>query len=99
MGVKILTAGSFTIVTEIPLLWLHIYACLVPHLMDLRHAEFRVQTEEETSVQNSQVVLIPVPQILQMLVVDGGERVHANKGRRSRGGYDHLIQINKNSFF
>ena len=81
--VNILTAGSFTIVTEVAFLWLHSYARLVPHLVDLRHAEFRVQTEEETSIKNCQVVLIPVPQILQMLVVDGGERIHAENGRRS----------------
>lgn len=62
--VDILTAGSFAIVTEIPLLWLHSDACLIPHLVDLRHAEFRVQAKGEPSSQNSQVMLIPVPQIL-----------------------------------
>lgn len=33
--VDILTAGSFTVVTEITLLWLHSYARLIPHLVDL----------------------------------------------------------------
>lgn len=69
----ILTTGSFPIVAEITLLWLHRYVCLFPHLMDLRHAEFGVQTKEQTSGPNSQIVLTPVPQVLQVLVVDGGE--------------------------
>lgn len=80
--VDILTAGSFTIVAEIALLWLHSYSRLIPHLVDLRHAEFRVQAKKEASVQNGQVVLIPVPQELQVLVVDGGERIHADNRRR-----------------
>lgn len=74
--VDILTAGSFTVVTEVALLGLLSYSCLFPHLVDFRHAEFRVEAEKEPSIQNSQVVLIPVPQILQVLVVDGGERIH-----------------------
>lgn len=81
---NILTAGSFTVVTEVTLLWLHSYARLVPHVVDLRHAEFGVKTEEETSGPNSQVVLTPVPQILQVLVVDGREGIHADNGRRRR---------------
>lgn len=90
-NVNILTAGSFTIVTEVILLQLPISARFFPHLVDLGHAEFGVQTEEETSSPNSQVVLTPVPQILQVLVVDGGERIHADNGRRSRGGYKQKI--------
>lgn len=78
-GSKILTAGSFAIVAEVALLGLPSYARLLPHLVDLRHAQFRILTEEEASIQNCQVVLIPVPKILQVLVVDGGERVHAEK--------------------
>lgn len=76
---EILTAGSFAVVAEVALLGLHSYARLLPHLVDLRHAQFRVLTKEETSVQNCQVVLVPVPKILQVLVVDGGERVHSEK--------------------
>lgn len=76
---EILTAGSFAVVAEVPLLGLPSYARLLPHLVDLRHAQFRVLTKEETSVQNCQVVLVPVPKILQVLVVDGGERVHPEK--------------------
>lgn len=79
---QILTAGSFAVVAKVPLLWFYGYARLVPHLVDLRHAELRVQAKEKASVQNSQVVLIPVPQILQVLVVDGGECIHAGNRRR-----------------
>lgn len=79
---KTLTAGSFTVVTEIPLLRLHRYPRLIPHGVDLRHAEFGVQSEEEASSPNGQVVLTPVPQVLQVLVVDGRERIHADNGRR-----------------
>lgn len=43
---NVLTACSFTIVTEITLHWLHSYARLFPHHVDLRHAEFWVQAEE-----------------------------------------------------
>lgn len=96
----VLTAGSFTVVTEVTLLWLHSDARLIPHGVDLGHAEFGVLSEEETSSPNSQVVLTPVPQKLQVLVVDGGERIHADDGRRSRGGYNHLIQrCEQNVFF
>lgn len=70
---NVLTACSFTVVAEITFHWLHGYACLFPHGVDLRHAQFGVQTEEQTTGLNTQVVLIPVPQVLQVLVVDGGE--------------------------
>lgn len=43
---NLLTIGSFAIVAEIPFLWLHSYASFIPHLVDLRHAEFGVLTEE-----------------------------------------------------
>ncbi len=89
--VDVLTAGSFTVVTEVTLLWLHSDARLIPHRVDLGHTEFGVLTEEETSSPNGQVVLTPVPKILQVLVVDGGERIHADNGGRSRGGYNHLM--------
>lgn len=97
--VNILTACSFTIITEITLHWLYSYACLFPHLVDLRHAEFGVQTEEQTTSLNAQVVLAPVPQVLQVLVVDGGERICADNRKRSREGYNYLIQINKEFFY
>ena len=74
---KILTAGSFAVVAEVALLWLHGDPRLLPHGVDLRHAEFGVQAEEEASGSNGQVVLSPVPQGLQVLVVDGGEGIHA----------------------
>lgn len=84
---NLLTAGSFAVVTEIALLRLHGDACLVPHLVDLRHAQLRVEVEKQAPIQNGQVVLIPVPQVLQALVVDGGERVHPDDGRRQVRGY------------
>lgn len=81
---KILTAGSFTIVPEVPLLRLLRPACFLPHLVDLRHAQFGVQAKEEASVQDGQVVLVPVPQVLQVLVVDGVECVHADDGGKNK---------------
>ena len=44
--------------------------------MDLRHAELGVELEEEASGADRQVVRGPVPQELQVLVVDGRERIH-----------------------
>lgn len=52
--------------------------------MDLRHAELGVELEEQPSIQNGQVVLVPVPQVLQVLVVDGQERVSADEARREK---------------
>lgn len=83
----LLTAGSFPVVTEISLLRLHADARLVPHLVDLRHAQLWVEVEKQAPVQNGQVVLIPVPQVLQALVVDGGERVHPDDGKRQVRSY------------
>lgn len=84
---NLLTAGSFAVVTEIALLRLHGDARLVPHLVDLRHAQLGVEVEKQAPVQNGQVVLIPVPQVLQALVVDGGERIHPDDGGRQMRGY------------
>lgn len=75
---KILTAGLFTVVKEVPLLWFLCPARFLPHLVDFRYAQFGVQAKEEASVQNREVVLVPVPQVLQVLVVDGGEGVYAD---------------------
>lgn len=88
---SILTAGSFSIVTEITLLRFRSYARLLPHGVNLRQAEFLVFTKEETSGPNGQIVLIPVPQGLQVLVVDGGERIHAGDGRRSA----HIMNVSQ----
>lgn len=84
---SVLTARSFAVVPEITLLRLSGDASLLPHLVDLRHAQFRVQSKEQTPVLDGQVVLLPVPQLLQVLVVDGRERIHAVDGRRWRRGY------------
>lgn len=77
-----LTAGSFTVVAEITLFWLYSYARFFPHGVNLRLAKLRVSTEEDTPCLNSQVVLGPIPQGLQILVVDGGERISADNERR-----------------
>lgn len=96
----LLTAGSFAVVTEIALLWLHGDARLFPHLVDLRHAQLGVEVEKQASVQNGQVVLIPVPQVLQALVVDGGERVHPDDGKRQARGYLlAALHVKKNNIY
>lgn len=81
---NLLTAGSFPVVAEVALLWFHGDVRLIPHGVDLRHAEPGVLPEEEASGPNSQVVLTPVPQVLEIVIVDGGERIHAGNGRRQR---------------
>lgn len=81
-----LTAASFAVVPEVSLLRLLGPARFLPHLVDLRHAQLGVQAKEEASVQNCQVVLVPVPQVLQVLVVDGGECVDAENGEKKKGG-------------
>lgn len=95
---EILTAGSFAIVTEVSLLLLLRPARFFPHLVDLRHAQLWVQAKEETSMQNCQVVLVPVPQVLQVLVVDGGECVYAeNEKKKKKEGksYKYLNKLIK----
>ena len=49
--------------------------------MDLRDAEARVGLEEEAAVADGQVVLLPVPQVLQLLVLEGHEGVQAARQR------------------
>lgn len=92
---EILTAGSFTIDTEVPILWFLSPACFFPHLVDLRHAQFGIQAEEEASIQNCQAVLVPVPQVLQVLVVDGGECIYADNGGKRRDSYKYLTELTK----
>ena len=70
-----LTAGSVPVVAEVLLLEATAHARLVPHEADLRHAEARVGLEEEAAVVDGQVVLLPVPQVLQLLVVERGEGI------------------------
>lgn len=90
-----LTAGSFAIVTEVSLLRLLSPARFFPHLVDLRHAQLGVQAKEESSVQNCQVVLVPVPQVLQVLVVDGGECVYAENEKKRGKSYKYLNKFRK----
>lgn len=45
------------------------------HLVDLRQAEFGVVVEEELALSDREVVLVPVPQLPQVLVVQGVERI------------------------
>lgn len=76
-----LTVGPLAVVAEIAFLRLHGYARLFPHGVNLRHAKLRVELEEHPTVQNGQVVLVPVPQMLQVLIVDGQERVRTDDGK------------------
>lgn len=79
-----LTAAFFAIVPEVSLRRLLEPARSFPHLVDLRHAQFGVQAKEESSVQNRHFVMLPVPQVLQVLVVDGGECVYAKNGEEKK---------------
>lgn len=45
------------------------------HFSDFRHAEFGVVVEERAAALNGEVVLGPVPQLTQVLVVQGVEGV------------------------
>lgn len=69
MGSVTLTAGSVAVLVEVGLIEAALDARLVPHLADLGHAELWVAFEEELSRFYGQVVLIPVPKILELLVV------------------------------
>ena len=82
-----LTAGPVAVVPEVPVLALLGHPGLLPHLVDLRHAELGVELEEEAAGADRQVVRGPVPQELQVLVVDGRERVHpGGTDGRTEGG-------------
>lgn len=79
-----LTVGLLAVVAEIAFHRLDGDAGLFPHGVDLRHAELGVELEEQPSVQNGQVVLVPVPQVLQVLVVDGRERVRTGQRKERK---------------
>lgn len=66
----LLTTCSFSIATNIVLFHLFLNTCLLPHFLDLRHAKLGIEAEEHFPSSNGQIVLTPVPQILQVLVVD-----------------------------
>lgn len=53
------------------------------HFSDFRHAQFGVVVEEGAAAMNGEVVFGPVPQLTQVLVVQGVEGVKtANKTRK-----------------
>lgn len=52
------------------------------HLSDFRHAQFGVIVEECTTTLNGQVVLGPIPQLTQVLVV---QRIEGVVTKRDRG--------------
>lgn len=54
-------------------------ARLGPHLADLGHAELGVGSEEQLSCFYGEVVLLPVPEVLELLVVERREGVHAGE--------------------
>lgn len=72
-----LTAGSVAVVPEIALIKAAPDARLLPHLADLGHAQLGVGSERQLSCLDGEVVLLPVPKILELLVVDCHEGVHA----------------------
>lgn len=84
MSSGVLTAGSVPIVAEIVLLKLLSDVRLLPHIVDLRHAEFGVEAEGQPPSPDGQVVLGPVPQVLQALVVNGRKSIHP-EGRQQTG--------------
>lgn len=51
------------------------------HLSNLRHAEFRVVVEEDPTVLDRQVVLGPIPQFSEVLVVQCVESICTKKDR------------------
>lgn len=72
-----LTAGSVAVVAEIALVEAALDASLLPHLANLGHAQFWVGSEKQLSRLDSEVVLLPVPKILELLVVKRREGIHA----------------------
>lgn len=72
-----LTAGSVAVVSEIALIKTALDGRLLPHFADLGHAELWVGSEEQLSCLDGEVMLFPVPKILELLVVNCQEGVHA----------------------
>lgn len=71
------TAGSVAVVSEVTFVEALRNARLLPHLLDLRNAELGIGPKEQLPVPDGEVVLLPVPQVLQLLVVERREGVHA----------------------
>lgn len=57
-------------------------ARLFPHLANLRYAQLGVGSEKQLPCIDGEVVLFPVPEILELLVVKRREGVHAGGERR-----------------
>lgn len=67
------------------------------HFADFRHAEFGVVVEERAAALNGEVVLGPVPQLAQVLVVQGVEGVETvGKRRKCKGRFQRRLSL---SFF
>lgn len=75
-----LTAGSVAVASEFALDEVALDARLLPHLADLRHAQLGVGSEVQLPRADGEVVLLPVPQILELLVVERRKGVHAGGG-------------------
>lgn len=79
-----LTAGSVAVVSEIAIIKAALDARLFPHVADLRHAELWVGSEEQLSRFDGEIVLLPVPEVLELLVVERREGVHAEGQEEER---------------
>lgn len=75
-----LTAGSVAVVPEIALIKAALGARFLPHLANLGHAQLWVGSEKQLSRLDGEVVLLPVPKILELLVVECREGIHAREG-------------------
>lgn len=84
-GAEVLTRGLVSVglggdvVLDLPLFG----PCHLLHLADLRHAEFGVVVEKHASLQDGQLVFGPVPELSQVLVVQGIERVIPGKKKKT----------------
>lgn len=59
-------------------------ARLLPHLADLGRAELRVGSKEQRPCLDGEVVLLPVPKILELLVVKCREGIHTTGQKEER---------------
>lgn len=77
------TAGPVAVVLEVALVKAAPDARFLPHLVNLRHAQLRVGLEKQLSRLDCEVVLRPVPKILELMVVKRREGIHAG-GEKKR---------------
>lgn len=73
----IFTACTVSIVAEISFQKLLPNSCFHPHFADLGHAEFGIQAEVQFSFMYCEIVLGPVPQNLEMLVIQGSKGIRS----------------------